>query len=693
MKDFKSESICLASLAVFRELYNSEKDVYGIIAAFLKEIIISNSKHQFTLNEITVMLNNTFDFKIPEAVVKTSLNRLEFLEKSEGYYNTNNLAGIESTNLNQKQSEIQQNNEVLIENLFRFIEEEKKEKLSDNDKEKIVHSFCSFILDSSDGKDYPEYISAFIIKNKKDFNFTNQLNIIKEGVVLYSGIKYNSNLNDVGSWNTNFTIFIDTEVLFHFAGYNGELYKILFNDFFSFVKEINNKCKRKLIKLKYFSDVKDEIDKFFKKAEYIVSGQDKANPSVTAMNSIIDGCKTRGDIVIRKTKFYDLLKTNGIIEDNYAYYFSSYNHKYNIVDLDVIKKISETIGIEDITDHLRFLNFISIHRKEANSNNFDNIGYILLSGNSITLKVAWHEEVKQQGNVPLATNLSFLTNKFWFKLNKGFGINNYPKTFDIITKAQIVLSTQINESVAIQYDELQTKFQKGELTEEQAVATIANLRNQARKPEDIEEDDVKNILDSISEGSIEKYLQEQEYFKNKTKENKVEIEKLKEDISIKKLQLQEKEKKEIELINKTIETKDELLQEKKGTLESIEKHKVPIDKQAISKLNKYKIFFLIGLFVYYGGLVFLIIKFGWDVMEPWTYICGLIPIVGSLLYMLIKEKSLNPEALLKKIRVKVFNEKYESFNFDINKLQTLQDDIIELENEIEELKKASTHAV
>lgn len=72
MKDSLQESKCLASLAVFRELYNSEKDIYGIIGEFLKEIISTNGKHQFTLNEITQLLNDTYDFKIHEAVVNTS---------------------------------------------------------------------------------------------------------------------------------------------------------------------------------------------------------------------------------------------------------------------------------------------------------------------------------------------------------------------------------------------------------------------------------------------------------------------------------------------------------------------------------------------------------------------------------------------------------------------------------------------
>ena len=39
MKNIDNESRLLASLAVFRELYDSKKEVYGIIAEFIKEII------------------------------------------------------------------------------------------------------------------------------------------------------------------------------------------------------------------------------------------------------------------------------------------------------------------------------------------------------------------------------------------------------------------------------------------------------------------------------------------------------------------------------------------------------------------------------------------------------------------------------------------------------------------------------
>lgn len=101
MTETLEESKCLASLAVFRELYNSEQDVYGIISEFLIEIILSNAKHSFNLTEITHLLNNTYDFSIPEAVVRTSLNRIKSLNKEDGAYTLGNFTKLKSPPLSQ----------------------------------------------------------------------------------------------------------------------------------------------------------------------------------------------------------------------------------------------------------------------------------------------------------------------------------------------------------------------------------------------------------------------------------------------------------------------------------------------------------------------------------------------------------------------------------------------------------------
>ena len=306
MKDIREESKLLASLVVFRELYDKQKDVYGVIAEFLKEIILINGKHQFNLTEITNLLNNTYDFSIPEAVVNTALRRLD-LRKEEGIYFVQNSPNFNKSELSELQEKNLTSNVSLIADLFSFIESEKPISLSDSEKTKVVHSFCSFLLDDTNSTEYSEYISGFTIKNRNNEEFIKSLNKIREGVILYSGIKY-SNLGEIGSWKTNLTIYLDTEMLFHFAGYNGELYKSLFEDFFRYVKEINNKARKVLVKLEYFKEVKDEIEGFFTKAEYIVEGKDRLSPKGTAMTSVIEGCKSPSDVLSKKADFLSLNK-------------------------------------------------------------------------------------------------------------------------------------------------------------------------------------------------------------------------------------------------------------------------------------------------------------------------------------------------------------------------------------------------
>lgn len=457
-----------------------------------------------------------------DAVVSSSLNRFsDAFTKSQGIYTITNRDAFQVTGqLTGIHNQIHINNDAIISDLVAFIEDKLKEKLSDAEKEKVIQSFCSFIIDESTSQTYSEFVSAFIVKSKGNSEYIQKINTIKEGVVLYTGLKYNTNLNELGSWTTELTIYIETEILFHLAGYNGEIYQTLFNDFISLVNEINSKNQKKkgkrLIRLKYFSEVKDEIERFFKKAEYIVSGRDKANPSKTAMTTILDGCSTPADIIEKKAVFYDLLRMHSIMEDDYQYYYSETNYSFNIEDQNLINEISAKTNIEDVSSYLKYLNFINIHRRGISDRGFENVGYILLSGTSNTILIAWDDLIKTNGNVPLASNLSFLTNKLWFRLNKGFGEGVYPKTFDVVTKAQMVLSTQVNNSVAEKFEELQDKFKKGKLTEEQAVATIAELRKQAKKPEDIDENDIQDVLSSIEESSIEKFLKEQDLLKSKS---------------------------------------------------------------------------------------------------------------------------------------------------------------------------------
>ncbi|MBU1193641.1 MAG: hypothetical protein KKE62_15160 [Proteobacteria bacterium] len=687
MTQINEESQRLASLAIFRELYDNQKDIYTVISCFLDEIITNQGKHEFNITEITNLLNKTFDFSIPDAVVQTALRKLEYLKKEEGNFIVTNFPKKGSYQIGTRQEEILSSNNIIVENLFLFIEAKKNQKLGQIEKERIVHCFGSFLINDSDGEEYSDYISAFVISNKKNEDFRQQLNKIREGVLLYSGLTYNSNLSETGSWKTELTIYLDTELLFHFVGYNGELYQSLFNGFYSYVKEINNKAPQRLIKFKYFREVADEVENFFSKASFILEGKDSPKPNVTAMNSVLDGCKKASDLIEKKSDFFLFLKTNDITKDESIECFDKSNHEFNILDQKTIEAISKEFGF-DIVEPLCLLNYVHINRKQANLNNFYNIGSILLTGKIRTIRLAWHELVKDEGNVPLATTLDWITNKFWFKLNKGFGNGGFPKSFDIITKAQIVLSHVLNESVGEKYDELQKKYKDGVITEDQVKARILNLRTQVKKPEDINQEDVSQILSTITEDTLEKFILSQEHFKNKAQQQELENFELKKSLKKEKEKNQEIGREKNQLSNEIIASKEKLLVEKEGIILLLKDQQEPIDREVKKAVIILKSIIFGSIIIFYAIFYFLISQLGWDRMEQWTWILTFsIPVIFYVIYFLITEKTIDPKKIFEKRRQKIRNLKYKHFRFDDDKLQKLLKETEELKIDIGYQKK------
>lgn len=681
MKNVKEESKLLASLTVFRELYDKQKDVYGVIAEFLKEVIVKNGKRKFNTTEITNLLNNSFDFSLPEAVVNTAIKRLN-LPKEDGVYIVQTMPVLENRTVETLQEQNLNSNVELFSNLFSFIEAKKGINLSENEKTNVVRSFCSFLLDDTNPIDYSEYISGFAIANKNDENFRKNINKIREGVILYSGIKY-SNLGEMGSWQTNITIYLDTEILFYFAGYGGKLYKSLFEDFYNYVKEINNKAGRVLVKLEYFEEVRIEIDEFFNKAEDIVKGKDRLNPKGTAMAYVVDGCQTPSDVLSKKSDFYRSLKINGILESEKTNYYAKENHDFNIVDAQTIQNISNEFGA-DITENIKFLNYVNIQRKKEFLNSFENIGHILLTGTSLTLKIASHEKINPERTVPLATSLYWVTNRFWFKLNKGFGDGNFPSSFDVISKAQMVLSAILNKSIGEKYDELQTEFRQGKITEEIAKSRVVQLRSQAMKPEDIGREDVLPILDALSENSLEEFVKEQEFSRNEAMKQSLENVKLKKELSLTEEALAIQETARINTQNELIRSKEKSLIDKTETIEKLENSKRPIDKLVYKDINNFKMKIGVAAAFLFAIPIFLTWEFGIDVMSVISWLSPFL----LLLYLLVFEKEWKwkPTLFLEKKKEQFQMKRYLEFNFDINHLNKLREESKSLENEIYKLK-------
>ena len=88
---------------------------------------------------------------------------------------------------------------------------------------------------------------------------------------------------------------------FNIVGYNGVLYQKLAEDFLNQVKAANAKQRR--IKLRFFNEVRLEIEGFFNSAENVIRGHGDLITS-TAMKSIVNGCDTVSDVRDKEADFF-----------------------------------------------------------------------------------------------------------------------------------------------------------------------------------------------------------------------------------------------------------------------------------------------------------------------------------------------------------------------------------------------------
>lgn len=236
--------------------------------------------------------------------------------------------------------------------------------------------------------------------------------------------------------------------------------------------------------------------------------------------------------------------------------------------------------------------------------------------------------------VPFAINLYTLTNMLWYRLNRALKQNDEPATIDSVLRAKIVLAKFINESIVTQYEELVKKQNEGEIDYEELAVVIAELRKQSKKPENILKDGVNDALKYLCEKDINKYIED---YHSECQEHKKLEKKYKEAQSklITQQENSEKKAKEYEKLRisdrcKELKGKITLLNEHKQDLErQLRNHEIERER---SKKRRRKIAILSYIF-YYGIIVIFIIRVGWNIMEPITYILGIPP----LLYLAISK--------------------------------------------------------
>lgn len=526
---------CLASWAVLKELSdNDRRDVYEILRDFIKSSIYIHGLRSFTISDITAIVNSDYDFNVKNAIIAHAIGPLKLAIKDKKYLcDPNDYVKDAQIAESIKKSEV--DTQKLLDKLLEYIHQQSSDIDVNLSRNEICHSFARFILDNNYEDKYSTYISAFVIKCNEDKDYAHILKRVLDGVVLYSGITFSAPVKASSKWRDELTLYLDTEVLFHMAGFNGALYKQLFDDFYELVKEINTDSKQRigknLIHLKYFPYVPEEIEKFFLKAIEIVKGRVTLIPSVQAMKTITEGCKSETDVLEKKAFLLGLIDSHHIVPDSFGdTYYKQSSYAFNIESRRVIDGFlkEHSYRENDVIDSLISLSHINVLRGGRSKGRFEKLRYYLLTENSITKQLARFPGVRNEGESMLCTDLYFITNRIWYQLGKSFGSNNSPKVFSAISKAQIVLSTKVNNSVYEKYEQLVDRFEKKEISREMAAEMLYQLRSQVRAPEDVNNDDADATLMNINEDDISKIAEEDSFRKErerKAQEENIELKK------------------------------------------------------------------------------------------------------------------------------------------------------------------------
>ena len=585
----KAPEIVMASYVTYKELFRGKKykSPYQILAEFIKYIIIQEKIYQFSCLEIKKMIIDTFGFNLPNAVLKSALKKVECVEKngrrdeySVDYKKINVDSSFEMYKKNAEQENVR-----LMTKLVEFTEEKLSERLDEKKKQELLADFMAYLLDESNGGDFQDIISIFILKNQEN---KEQIQAIREGCILYTGINYD--ISEVGSITENLTLYLDVEILFDLYGYNGEIFQTLAIDMIKLVKEANKK--KKYVKLRYFGDTKREIEDFFRRAEDIVSGKVLLKENI-AMKAIVSGCNDVTDISDKQSDFFHTLQYKySILEDENKGYYEKEQYEANLEGLCL-----EGIDMSDpsIQESIKVISHINKLRKNKPFFDYLKSEYIFVTETRKTIEISnkitemVSEDDKIDGKyVGYVINMSFLTNLLWYKMSKGFGGDEFPQNVNAIIKAKIVLSNYIAQNVAKTYDECKEAYEKGNITSEQFAARLVALKNKNIRPEEISVEGIEEDL-NFDPDNIRKFEEESNWQKLKLKEKEQELKDIRKSY-IETNQKMDSIQQELALTRENQKEQNKILTKQEKVIEEqskiINAQKVRIEKFEIQEKNK-----------------------------------------------------------------------------------------------------------
>lgn len=553
----KKEYQYLAAMALFRNMYDTKQDVYVLIWNFIAIEISERGLKAFDLDEITKIVNESNDLCLPRAVVKTTLKRNpKYIEKPKkslrDYIVKSEFANyVFPYEKEAKENEVSALKNKVLDPLKAYIERELASEETVISEDELANEFADYLADGSSRK-YASHISKYLVLNEDNKDVVELISKYKEGIVIYNGICYSVDEQDLfKQWDTELSLFLDTDVIFSLMGYNGPILQNQVLELLKYVIDINRsfrkKNSKKRIELWYLDDVEYEINGYFKKAEHIIENKEDLDPSKTAMKTIVNSVRFPSEINAKKSALFVNLDQRGIKKWDKEF-FTEENYVGNALDTEIYAKLLKEFHLEDDVDkHIRKLNKIMILRG-GRICSFRDAKYFLVTSNSMAYYVAKAMFADEKGPWPV-TSHDELINRFWFASNKGLGTNSFPSSIDIICKARSILSSIASKRVSKSYDELCKKYQSGEISKAVADREYAELRSYRFGPEDINEDIIDMPILSFSDTDLDTIF---EIKKKEAKEKKIineENQRLSDDLQNRNLE-NEKLKEKIELLKR-----------------------------------------------------------------------------------------------------------------------------------------------
>jgi len=517
---------CLAAVALFGEIAKKKHNVYTTLAEFIKYCIVTENLYSFSIAIIQNSLLTQFGFKIPEKVIKNAIKRLENITRKDGIYYVKTSIKLEE-NFDAKREKIEESYNKILSAIYTYISNTKKQQLSEQNKLDIYNTFFDLLIKrKSVTNDYSRCINAFIIENDRNEDVIKCLEIIREGALIYLAFQYSPEEYGSNVWKEHMVLYFDTELLFSLYGLNGELYKRILEELFELIKTINkkNQTNGKMIELRYFMEIEQEMNGYFKAAINIVKSGDQTNSLLTtAMSSILNGCQDITQVIGKKVDFFDKLRSLGFEEDKQDYYEDENLFQYNINGDDVFAQIQKEFPYyesQKIDENLKYLNKIAILRRGQNSTRKSS-KYFFVTATGVCLNIA---NTLRNESVPLATTVEYLTEMFWIRLNKNFAEIKLLNS-NVVINAQLVIKAQLDIAISEKINELKKNYNENKMASEFGTAYYLEIKNAINCFEPITHENIEQIIEFTNE-SMSNFIDNYNYEKlesEKTKQENVQL--------------------------------------------------------------------------------------------------------------------------------------------------------------------------